>query len=489
MTGKSFVTGIVCVTAFFLCSVRATGGQRDEDAGEREEMKRQLQAQKRQIKALQEQVEKLEQRMAATEKSEQRREARKGPRSGADLQRRVENVEKKLQGWDKPDTLQAYWDKGLRLKTRDDRFKLKLGGRLMNDWTFWTSRDDDVEDFLGEDLEDGTEFRRARLYVAGTLYDRLNFKAQYDFAGGDADLKDAYLELTELPVVGNVKAGHFKEPFSLEEQTSSKYITFLERGQPNALSPGRNVGVMLHDTALGDRVTWAGGVFRETDGFGDSDGVSGTGDYVGTARVTGLPWYENDGERLLHVGLGYSHRNVGATAEMVPGDALRVRSRPEVHDTARFVDTGDFGAEKLSLMGVESAVVCGPFSLQGEYMTADVDSGSGGDPRFSGYYLQASYFLTGEHRPYKTSSGAFGRVSPQNNFLDEGGLGAWEVGARYSTLDLSDEAISGGELDNMTVGINWYLNPNARIMFNYVHSDLDDVGSVGAFLTRLQVDF
>ncbi len=73
-------------------------------------------------------------------------------------------------------------------------------------------------------------------------------------------------------------------------------------------------------------------------------------------------------------------------------------------------------------------------------------------------------------------------------------MGAWEVGLRYSHIDLNDEGISGGEEDNITVGLNWYLNPNVRMMFNYVNADLEDRagipdGDADIFQTRFQIDF
>jgi len=117
------------------------------------------------------------------------------------------------------------------------------------------------------------------------------------------------------------------------------------------------------------------------------------------------------------------------------------------------------------------------------------DGGSSSSADLHGYYIQTSYFLTGEHRKYKPSAGSFSRVKPKENFSFGGGLGAWEVGLRYSGLDLDDGSISGGELDTITAGLNWHLNPNTRIMWNYVHADKDDVGEADMLLARLQIDF
>ena len=206
---------------------------------------------------------------------------------------------------------------------------LKTGGRIMNDWV-WMSPDDDLKEVTGN-LVDGTEFRRVRLFTSGTLHGNIDFKLQFDFAGGDADLKDAYIGLsTKCPLIGipfYVKAGHFKEPFSLEELTSSKYITFMERSLPNTFSPSRNTGLQLSGNLLSKRLTYALGVFGEADGYGDGDTEGG---YNITARVTGLPMYTDDGEKLVHLGLAVSSRNLNATKSY--------SSRPEVHLGPKFVE-------------------------------------------------------------------------------------------------------------------------------------------------------
>ncbi len=395
-----------------------------------------------------------------------------------ETQERLEKLEelKKQQPGTGPADFRVYWKEGLNLVTLDENFKLKIGGRLQTDWLF-SSEDDAIKSDIGEQ-EDGVEVRRARLYFSGLIYDNVEYKLQLDFAEGDADLKDAYLGLTDFPL-GKLRMGHFKEPFSLEELTSSKYITFLERALPNIFAPGRNTGFMLHNTCPDERMTTALGVFRDTDDYGEDVDDGG---YNITGRITALPIYEDKGAQLLHLGAAYSYRN--------PDDSIQYRQRPEAHLTDRFVDTGSFAGDQVDLVGLEAAWVNGPLSLQGEYMMADVDRlGGGSDVEFDGYYVQASYFLTCEHRSYKTSEGAFGRVKPKKNYSAAGGSGAWEVKARYSGLDLSDRDITGGELDNISAGLNWYLNPNTRIMWDYVHADKDNVGEADMLMMRLQFDF
>jgi phosphate-selective porin OprO/OprP len=211
--------------------------------------------------------------------------------------------------------------------------------------------------------------------------------------------------------------------------------------------------------------------------------------------LTGLPWYEDEGTRLLHLGVAYSHRNPD-------GASVRYRQRPEAHLAHRYLDTEsesgcritDARADDVDLFGLESALVLGRFSLQAEYIKSMVDTTLGGDFDFDGYYIYGSYFLTGEHRPYKLGSGEFGRVKPKRNFSlgNDGGWGAWEIALRYSTLDLNDGLIRGGQEDNWTVGLNWYLTPNSRLMLNYVHADVEHDfydGDLDILQTRVQVDF
>lgn len=379
----------------------------------------------------------------------------------------MEKVAKKTSGWD------FQWSNGFKLKSPDGATSFKFGGRIMNDFAFY-SADDELEAVVGP-LEEGAEFRRARLFFSGEIDERVEFKAQYDFAGG-AEVKDLYVGLVNLPVIGGVRVGHYKEPFSLEEITSSKYITFMERALPiEAFSPGRNTGVMVHRGE--ERYTWAAGLFRDADDFGDAaerDEVNLTG------RVTGLPWYADGGSRLLHLGLSVSDREP-------TDDSIRFRSRPESHLAPRLVDTSSFAGDGVTLVDFEGALVYGPFSAQAESIQASADRLGGPDADFDSFYVFGSWFLTGEHRPYKTSAGAFDRIKPRRPLGE--GPGAWEVAVRYSTVDLDDAGIRGGELDDVTLGLNWYPYPNVRWMLNYVMADLDGAGEGDAVQMRFQIDF
>ncbi|NNF06809.1 MAG: porin [Candidatus Eisenbacteria bacterium] len=370
------------------------------------------------------------------------------------------------------------WNSGLQFKSEDGAEKVKLGGRIMNDWA-WLDGDDDVEAALGV-LEDGTEFRRVRMFLSGQIYSNVLFKAQLDFAGGSASFKDVYLGLKGVPGLGTLKVGQQHEPFGLEELTSSNHSMFMERPLLNdAFAPSRHTGISASNTAQEDRMTWAAGVFRNT---GSTGMGTGDGEYNVTARVTGLPVYSEKGKSLVHVGVAASH-------SAPSGDEVKFRARPESHLAPRFADTGDIASNAVNLLGFEGAVVQGPISVQGEFVNAQVNQLGGEDLAFNGFYVEASFFVTGEHRAYKKSSGKFGRVKPEENFSSDGGSGALELAARFSSLDLDDNNIEGGILDSISGGVNWYLNPNTRVMLNYVMAEVEDGGTAHIGQTRFQVDF
>jgi len=371
----------------------------------------------------------------------------------------------------------------LKWETNEGEFKLQVGGRIMVDAAFYD------EDNVDLDGENGTEFRRARLFVAGTMFHDWDWKAQYDFAGNDAEIKDAYIRYTGFGPA-KITIGQFKQPFGLEELTSSKYITFMERSMAtNAFSTGRRIG--LGANGAGENWTWAASVYSREEGDDTADG--GDEGYGAGARLTWAPW--NEKTKVLHLG--------GSVAWEDPNNNdVRFRARPESHITStRMVDTGKFpDPDTFTKYGIEAATVLGPFSLQGEYMLVQAQDDTSGvsDPDFEGGYIYGSWFLTGESRNYK--KGKFGRVSPKNP-VGKGGIGAWELAARYSTIDLDDGDFKGGEEDNITVGLNWYTNKHVRFMANYVITDTDptsqdiqddqgeDDDELGVFQLRAQIDF
>lgn len=370
------------------------------------------------------------------------------------------------------------------IESSDGNFEWGIGGRVMADVAFY----DNDTDINGEntDIGSGHEIRRARLEMTGTLWKVWGLKMQYDFTGdGEDGIRDAYLNYTGFTNT-KIQVGHFKEPFSLEELTSSKYITFMERATPvNSFAPSRNLGVAAY-TQFNDLVTVSGGFFGEGTSSGGGDDASG---YGITGRVTFAPI--NEDGRLVHLGAAVSHRSPdqGDTASF--GD----RWETHVHSSGKnLIGTGDLdGVDDIMRYGLEAAAVMDRFSIQGEYINADVsrDGAFGGDVDFDGYYIYGSFFLTDDHRAYKFGSGAFDKVSPSST-VGKGGIGAWEVGLRYSSVDLNDGLVDGGDQDILTAGLNWYATKNVRFMANYNQVLEHDGGQFpgaepAAFQARAQV--
>ncbi len=389
-------------------------------------------------------------------------------------------------------TFRDYWDGLPKFETADGAFEVHFNGRIQLDFA-WFDQPGDLEflwdpvaqDIVFADAEDGVDFRRVWFGIGGHVYNNVQWQILWDITDNQNALLDTFVALPDVPYAGSLKVGRFQEPFSLEEWTSNSNITFLERALPNALAPSYNTGFLLANDAYGQRMTWQLALTRDTNSAGN--GADDGGHNV-IGRVTGLPWYKDEGRKLAHLGLAYSYRN--------PDGAVRFRSRPEATLAPTFLDTGEIFADTIQLYGGEGAFVYGPFSLQGEYIRADVDTRLRGEATLDGWYVQASYFLTGEHRPYVKSRGIFGNLQPKRNFEwregYEKGIGAWEIAARYSALDLTDAGVFGGEEQDFTLGVNWYLNPVTRISMNWVRADVDHPlywGTFDSLVTRFQIRF
>lgn len=357
------------------------------------------------------------------------------------------------QGTPRP-ALPGVYDGGyLVFQSQDSSFRYWLDGRVQIDAAVYTGS--------RNSLANGTEVRRARLGGKVTLYRDWHGEIDVDFTKNAVEMKDVWLGYEGF-ANSLVKIGNYKEPFSLETLTSSKYITFMERSYADNLSPDRNIG--LGYTHWGTWWQAAVGAFGQPAGSVDASGRDEG--YGLTGRVTIAPI--NRPGRLLHLGGAISRRT--PNGDPAPDtNTVRFRARPETNvSQARFFTTGKIRlVDYTMLMNGELAGVYGPWSLQAEYTKADVHRLSGlATPTFNAAYAFVSYFLTGETRPYLVEEGEFDRIVPRSSTL-----GAWEIAARVSGIDLNDPStgvnIAGGKGTNYTLGINWYINANFKWMLDY----------------------
>jgi phosphate-selective porin OprO and OprP len=392
--------------------------------------------------------------------------------------------------------LKVRWRGAPEFSSADGNFKFKVRGRIHADANFA----DQDEAVTGRPDINATTIRRARLGVQGTVFEDIDYILEADFANNSVSLADAYLEYTGWPV--GIRLGHFKTFNSLEETTSSNYITFLERAAfINAFGLGvRRIGVgAIYDK--NKHFTLSAGYFggnageqapQESDAFG--------------ARATFAPI--NNEQQTLHLGGSVRTRNAGITSSTNFNTALFGYSArgADLALTDSFINTGAIGNSD-TFWALELAGVWGPFSVQSEYGQLDVDTPSaiGGSPTYKGWYVDGSWFLTGERRPY--SNGVFGRVKVKNPVF-KGGKGAWQLAGRWDVLDLSDSSFgcpvsvnffpSGnqflcGKQSTWLVGVNWYLNDYTRLMLNYNESEIEGGFNDGAKIKglglRAQVDW
>jgi len=366
----------------------------------------------------------------------------------------------------------------------DGKLKFRLGARAQFDGTVGSGNDKYEQFYLPIDYD--YSVRRFGAFAVGRIQ-QFNFNLAFEL-GPDWGLSDAWIEGSEggLEVwgkyLGKLRVGFMNEPFSLERQTSAYNLGLLERSLPvQTFAPGTNAGAMVHDSGPKGRFSWAVGLFS----FGHEKEGNASGSVLSlTGRFTYLPVYRNEGRDLLHVGLSLSTRSP-------TGSDTRYRSRPEARFVDFLVDTGTMNASNLTLMGLELAGVRGPLWLQAEYIHTEVSAQVVGDPVFMGSYVQVGWFLTGEHKPYRTNSGTFDRLRPSTKFTKGNPFkmkngGAWEVVGRLSRVDLTDGLVEGGELTDISASLNWYINATTRIELNYINARPKDQGAANILLLRVQ---
>ena len=463
----------------------------------------------------------------------------------------------------KPSSVHVKLDDGIHFATKDGNFTAGINGRLQIDSQ--TNVNQNLPGKFGDyvsatgapaTLNDGATLRRARLGVEGTFFKNTDYKFEYDFTRGNGlnagGITDAFIRYN-FSSPFSIKAGSFKEPFSLEEATSNRYLTFIERNMAvNTFVDNLNtykVGLGLNYSA--DR--WLVGSSFQTEGVGGYSnaygsnalsvtGVSGTtgsvtttGSALGTnggvnrnggggdtswevnTRIAGTPWFESK-TKFLHAGASGSYisinNNYYGNGAFNNGGVIFSNGLGGNVDRSLILSTGNLTsgnqgaanqkqANNLKRFGGESALVYGPFSAQAEYLETDVSGHGYNNTSLSGYYGYVTYFLTGESRNYSAKTGSWGRIKPNQNFDMKGGKGAWELAAGYDYMNLRSGAINGGRASTGKFGINWYPNSHVRVMANYIRAlDINtsgmaagsqslawNRGALDMFETRVQLDW
>ena len=366
--------------------------------------------------------------------------------------------------------LKVKWKGAPELSSKDGKFRMKVRGRLNVDYN-GINQDEDI---TGIPDVSAFDLRRARLGVEGTLWKDVDYKFEVDFANDITAIKDAYFEYTCWGSEFKIRIGNFKTFNSLEHIMSANFIEFMERAAfIEGFQLDRQIGLGALFTR--DHYTLAAGVFGphpfdEERWFQDVK--------TGSARVTAAPI--NEDGHVLHFGASWRSRGGATDLRANPVAAndqffiYRARGA-DLHLASRFIAApGDLrqGYILRSGSGVRAWTVVGTGRVRPakrRYQRAVRRRRS----HLLGLLREASWFLTGETRPYK-----FGEFTRQKvlNPVFEGGHGAWQLVARYDVLSLTDNAetivtcTTCGEQKTWQVGVNWWLNDHTRVMFNYGQS-------------------
>lgn len=419
--------------ALTLTSFDASAQDRDEE----------IAALKAQLEALQAKVAELEERSDA--------------QSDVNIDT-AQAIEKVTTGSPKVDT-----KGGIKVTSADGKFEASLGGRIHFDaYAF----DRDVASTTGT-----TEFRRARLTLSGKAYG-WDYKVEQDFAAGSNldGLRDLYI--SRAFGKNRVTVGHFKPYRAMEELTSSNEILMMERPFASAtgLFNGRQFQQGVGYLYSGDNFTagFAGFNLRSAAGA-RNEGVGASG------RVTFAPI--NTEQSTLHFGAWASTENLNLGSPDLTAVANYAGRRGPAQTIATV--TGASG-DSMDVVGLEAAASFGPLFLQGEYAMADFGRPVGGDHEIETWYVQGAYIING-HRAYKAATGVFG--APK--YVDKG---IWELTARYDVIENKD--LLNREARSMVFGVNYYLNPAMRIMFNYTRGENEVNGDeTGQYAIRTQYAF
>lgn len=308
-----------------------------------------------------------------------------------------------------------------------------------------------------------------------------------------------FLSARDIPYAGNIRVGNQQDWLSLEHIVSARFQDFMERSPimdafSGASNNGYAPGISIFNVTENKMATWQLGAYNNNVyNSGYSYNIGNQWMYGG--RVTCTPYYDEctNGRYMVHTGLGVEYRQFNTyTTDATGQDNIRIRSRGVLRNAAstldpNFADTGNFFALGQTVINPEIAVVWDRWFFQGEvshnyFYGARSNKGAAGPNNFgtismSGGYVEALYFLTGEYKEYNRNTASFGRVVPRNTFnVKKETCGGWQVGGRYDWLDLNAKGITGGIENDWTLGLNWFLNANARIQFNYVFTEVSNPG-------------
>ena len=348
-------------------------------------------------------------------------------------------------------------------------------------------------------LQDGSTFRRARFGVAGKAFGDFEYTALFAFDGAGSEdnghIQELWLQYSGFKPA-HIRVGAFRPSLGLEDQGSTNGMPFLERPASTDIGAslaGGDFREAAQVVANNDRFYAAGSVTGRLVTTAGAATVQPYRDPLGfIGRVAAVAYRSDDA--LVHLGAHGSYGDRPANTAgpdatgATPLGTIQLRERPELRvDGTRLVDTGALSAAHAYSAGAEGAVEYRNLLLQGEYEFIGIDRGNPAyvNPRFTGFYVEGTWVITGQRRRYNTGNFAFDGPAVTDSFNPLAGhWGAWELAGRYSGLNLNAgagapgtapaiDAVRGGSQHIVTAALNWYLDPIIRVMFEYQHVAID----------------
>jgi phosphate-selective porin OprO/OprP len=391
------------------------------------------------------------------------------------------------------------------IATSDGAFTFNVKGLFQADAASYSQDDNLPAAVSARDLNSGTNIRRARVIFNGKMFSDFDYNLTFDFGGAGAEdvgrVHEAWIQYSGFKSA-KFRVGEFGPSVGLADAGSQSGSPFLERASSAEIARNFAGG----DTRMGvaafnarDRYLWSvaltGNTVSSLNTAASSFNTVNNDEQFGVAaRIAGTPFKGKNS--LVHIGLNYSGiinpADTGAAA--ATRYPVQLRDRPELRvDGGRLVDSGAINAGSAAATGVEFGAQYKNLFVQSEafdYKIERLGAAAGvSDPKFTGWYVEGGWVLTGESRKYNTATAAFDGVTPAANFDPSSGhWGAFELVARYSTLDLNyhdtaaltADRVLGGQQDITALGLNWQLNPGVRFIFQGQSVKVDRLNAAGA---------
>lgn len=419
-----------------------------------------------------------------------------------ELDRRLRVIERRLELQAEDSAARAAKDptvsltaaKGLSVKSPDG-LELKVRGLVQADGRF----------FVGDDRvpqNDTFLFRRIRPTLEGTWGSLIGFRLTPEFAGDSATIVDAYVDVKFDPRA-TLRVGKVKGPVGLERLQSGGAIALVERGFPTELAPNRDLGVQLQGEVFSGRLNYVLGIYNGAPDGRDAATTNADKEFDYAGRVFWEP-FRNSANAFSGLGLG-----VGASTGDAYGAGNNVLPRYRTPGQAQFFSyaanvAADGAHRRLSPQGY---FYNGRYGVLGEYITSTqtvrvtsgVNAGRRAELEHEAWQLTGSLVLTGEDASYR------GVARPDRPYTIGGeGWGAFELVGRYGELNLDEDSFpffasasaSARSSRAWTLGLNWYLNSNLKLVANYTEASFEGGAPGGrdredekSIFTRAQLSF